>query len=363
MSDDFNAAPPPPGHSGTVGQMPPPPPPMGFPVMMPAPRQKRSFASRLADALLIIIFAGSLVMNVLLFLAVIGLSMMVVGSRLEIQTRTLIDGNADQQIAVIDVKGLISDETVQRLAPQFDLVLENDTYKALLLRVSSPGGGVGSSDTIAHMVRRIKEKGKPVVVLMGGVAASGGYYISAPADYIMAGPTTITGSIGVLAQVPNVSGSLEKIGAKVVVIPSTPATRKTIGSPFLPWDPANRDYIQKFLDAAHERFVQVIYDGRTSHFPDKAVLRALADGAALTAAEAKAAHLIDDDEAYFQDAVDKTTKLAGLTKPRVVRLSKMITLRDVFGGSVESRQSKLEIDASLVDELTTPRLVYLWQGQ
>lgn len=320
----------------------------------------------MADALLIIIFAGSLIMNVVLLVTVVALGAAAIGApdaKLEVQARTLIDGSSSQQIAVIDVKGMIDGEAVDRLRPQFETVIEDSKYKALLLRVNSPGGGVGASDDIAHFVQQVKQTNKKVVVLMGDVAASGGYYISAPADYIMAGHTTITGSIGVLAQLPNVSGSLEKIGMQVMVIHSTPATKKTIGSPFMPWDPANKDYILKFLDSAHNRFVSVIYAGRGKHFAKREDVEALADGAALTAAEAKAANLIDQDNAYFEDAVAKTTSLAGLGKPKVVHLSKMFSLRDMFGAEAESHTPQIKLDASLVDELTAPRLMYLWQGQ
>ena len=179
----------------------------------------------------------------------------------------------------------------------------------------------------------------------------------------MAGHTTITGSIGVIAHLPNLSGSLEKIGMKVTVIPSTPATKKSIGSPFISWDPANRDYILKFLDSAHNRFVSVIFTGRAKHFANREAVEALANGAALTAAEAKAANLIDQDKAHFEDAVAKAKSLAGLGNPKVVKLSKMFNLRDVFGAEVKNRTPQVTIDPSTIDELAAPRLMYLWQGQ
>ena len=376
MADEFNTAPPPPpppsppdpGQGPPPNRMPPPPapPPMGFPVMMPPAPRKKGFASRLADALVVIIFAGSLVMNVVLLLAVIGLAAAAIGTpdgMPEVQAKTLIGGDSDEQIAVIDVKGAIDGEAVDRLRPQFEAVINDSDYKALLLRVDSPGGGVGASDTIAHFVQRVKNTNKPVVVLMGDVAASGGYYISAPADYIMAGHTTITGSIGVIAHLPNLSGSLEKIGMKVTVIPSTPATKKSIGSPFIPWDPANRDYILKFLDSAHNRFVSVIFTGRAKHFANREAVEALANGAALTAAEAKAANLIDQDKAHFEDAVAKAKSLARLTNPKVVKLSKIFKLRDVFGPEAKSSTPQVTIHPSTIDELAAPRLMYLWQGQ
>ena len=340
---------------------PPPPPPIAMPVMLPSPAPKKTLVSRIKDALVLIVFFGSLMLNLILLLSLTALRAQVGDAR--VQETLLLDGAQNQQIAVIDVKGIITDELAEQLWPQFKRVRDNKDYKALLLYVNSPGGGVGASDTIAHYVRQVKSENKPVVVFMGSVAASGGYYVSAGADYIMAGPTTITGSIGVLAQLPNIHGTLQKIGAHVVVIPSTPATRKSAGSPFLPWDPANRDYFQKLIDSAHQRFVDVVYQGRQEQFPDISVLEKLADGAALTAAQAKAAKLIDQDDAYFEDAIDKAAELAKLDKPRVLRLSRPAGLRQLLTGADQAKNPLLNIDASLLDDLTTPRLLYLWQGQ
>ena len=367
MSDDQNQFTPPPQQPlpspPDLGapMPPPPPPPMGMPVMLPSPTPKKSFVSRIKDALVLIVFFGSLMLNLILLLSLTALRAQVGDAR--VRETLLLDGAQNQQIAVIDVKGIITDELAEQLWPQFKRVRDNKDYKALLLYVNSPGGGVTASDTIAHYVRQLKSENKPVVVFMGSVAASGGYYVSAGADYIMAGPTTITGSIGVLGQLPNIHGTLQKIGAHVVVIPSTPATRKTLGSPFLPWDPANRDYFQKLIDSAHQRFVDVVYQGRQEQFPDISVLEKLADGAALTAAQAKAATLIDQDDAYFDQAVDKAAELAKLKKPRVVRLSRPATFRQLHTGAGQAKNSLISIDASLLDDLTTPRLLYLWQGQ
>ena len=368
MSDEQNqfTPPPPPGPDVSRSSppnlgapMPPPPPPMAMPVMMPAPMPKKKLVSRVKDALVLIIFFGSLVLN--FFFAIL-----LAGQQVDAQVRetVILDGAMNQQIAVIDIKGAITDQLAEQLEVQFKRVRENKNYKALLLYVNSPGGGVTASDTIAHYVDQVKAAGKPVVVFMGTVAASGGYYVSAGADYIMAGPTTITGSIGVLAVIPNIHGTLEKIGAHVTVIRSTPATRKAIGLPSEPWDPANREYFQKLIDPSHQRFVDVIYQGRKKHFPDISVLEKLADGAAMKSALAKEVKLIDQADAYFEDAIAKAAELAKLKKPRVLRLSrKPASLREMFTGASQSKNALINIDASLLDNLTTPRLLYLWQGQ
>ncbi|MCK4850968.1 MAG: signal peptide peptidase SppA [Phycisphaerae bacterium] len=361
--DQFSPPPPPqqpsPGPPDLGAPMPPPPPPpVSMPVMLPSPLPKKTLVSRIKDALVLIVFFGSLVLNLLLIIA-LGAQGLDAGVR----ETLLLDGARDQQIAVIDVKGMITDELAGQLWPQFKRVRDNKDYRALLLYVNSPGGGVTASDTIAHYVNQIKAADKPVVVFMGSVAASGGYYVSAGADYIMAGPTTTTGSIGVLAVIPNIHGTLEKIGAHVTVIRSTPATRKALGLPFEPWDSVKREYFQKRIDPLHKRFVDVVHKGRQEHFPDISVLQKLADGAALTAAQAKAAKLIDQDDAYFEDAMDKAAELAKLDKPKVVRLSKPPSLRETLTGAAKAQNTLINIDASFLDDLTTPRLLYLWQGQ
>ena len=360
-SPDQAIPPLPPGQNAFHGQMPsPPPPPPGFPVMLPIGAPKKSFVSRIKDALVLIIFLGSLFLNLVLMLSVAATAQVDTGVRESV----LIDGSDSQRIAVIDVKGIIDGELAEQLAPQFKRVIDNDSYKALLLYVDSPGGGVTASDTIAYQVRKVKAAGKKVVVYMGGVAASGGYYVSAPADYIMAAPTTITGSIGVIAQLPNFHGTLEKIGAQVVVIPSTDATKKALGSPFLPWNPTKRSYFQNLIDSAHQRFVEVVYEGRQQHFTDIGQVKRLADGAALTAAKAQDSKLIDEQGVYFEQAADKAAELAKLTKPKLIRLSRVLSFREMLTGRIQQPSNALiHLDSSLLDSVTTPRLLYLWQGQ
>lgn len=348
-----------PGQTAGPSQMPPPPPPPpGFPVMIPMGQPKKTFISRVKDALVLIIFLGSLLLNLMLLFTV---ATGQVDSGL--REKILIKGTDSQRIAVIDVNEMITDELAGKLWPQFERVIKGDKYKALLLYVNSPGGGAVASDTISHYVELVKQADKPVVAFMGGVAASGGYYVSAGADYIMAGPGTITGSIGVLAQLPNFHGTLQKIGAHMVVIPSTPATKKTIGSPFVPWDPANRQYIQDLIDPFHKRFVEVIYQGRKQHFASISAVEKLADGAALTAAVAKEKKLIDEEGAYFEQAVEKAAQLADLDKPKVVRISRTPSFREMLSGQAGASTPVVSLDSSLLDKFTTPRVMYLWQGQ
>ena len=263
-------------------------------------------------------------------------------------------------IGVVTINGVVleSESTIKKLQ-----ILENDpAVKGIIVRINSPGGAVAPSQEIFTELLRFKKK-KLVYTSIASVAASGGYYIAVGSDKIFANPGSLTGSIGVIAQLPNLHGSLERIGAHVVVIPSTPATKKTIGSPFLPWDEANRDYFQKLPDSAHNRFVDVIYQGRNKHFPDRARLEKLANGEILTAAQALDAKLIDRDHSYFEDAQAKAAELAGLSEPKVVKLTKVPSLREALTGAAQNKTALINIDASALDQLTTPRLLYLWQGQ
>ena len=107
----------------------------------------------------------------------------------------------------------------------------------------------------------------------------------------------------------------------------------------------------------------MVHKGRQEHFPDISVLQKLADGAALTAAQAKAAKLIDQDGTYFGQAVDKAAQLAGLSNPKVVRLSRTPSFREILTGAAQAKNALVNIDASFLNDLTSPRLLYLWQGQ
>jgi len=246
---------------------------------------------------------------------------------------------------------------VDMVRQQLAQARQDQWIKALVLNVDSPGGGITASDVIYHEVLEYKKaKGVKVVACMGDIAASGGYYVSLPADLIMAHPTSITGSIGVISYEINAQMLMEKLGVDVSTIKSAPM--KDLGSPFRPMTPEERALLQGVIDELYERFLRLVSDGRGIPL-DKA--RTLADGRIYTAKQALANKLIDRI-GYRQDAIEEAKKLAGLKKAKVVWYEKAFSLMDILRGVMQPRPT-ISID---VRDLAMPRgpvLMYLWTGR
>ncbi|MCZ7627197.1 MAG: signal peptide peptidase SppA [Candidatus Methylomirabilis sp.] len=163
------------------------------------------------------------------------------------------------KIALITVEGVILDS--KEIIEQLEKHRTNPTVKAIVLRINSPGGGVAPSQEIYEELLKTRETAKkPVVASMGSVAASGGYYIASASDLIMANPGTITGSIGVLLQIPNISGLMQKIGIKSVVVKS--GQHKDLASPTREMTEAERQILQGMLDDVHDQFIDVVAKSR-----------------------------------------------------------------------------------------------------
>lgn len=215
-----------------------------------------------------------------------------------------------EKIGVIEVNGIIasSKKTIERITDFRD----EGSIKAIVLRVDSPGGGVGPSQEIYREVQKLAAV-KPVVVSMGGVAASGGYYIAAPATRVLANPGTITGSIGVIMEFTNVEDLMGKVGLKSLVVKS--GTHKDIGSPVRTMTGEDRQILQGLIDDVHQQFVTAVATGR--HLEEKEV-RLLADGRIFSGRQALDLGLVDQ-LGNLEDAVDVAAELAGITgKPRTV---------------------------------------------
>jgi protease-4 len=205
------------------------------------------------------------------------------------------------KIGVVEVKGVIS-ESKETLA-QLVRFRRDKEIKAIVLRVDSPGGQVAPSQEIFRAVERAKQD-KHVVVSMGTLAASGGYYVSAPADKIYASRGTITGSIGVISEFPEIEGVLDFLRVKTNTIKS--GTLKDIGSPLRPMTEPERKFLQGFVDDIYEQFLTDVAGAR--HI-DKAELRKIADGRVLTGQQAKEAHLVDEI-GNLEEAIAGAAKLA-----------------------------------------------------
>ncbi|MFH0810319.1 MAG: signal peptide peptidase SppA [Pseudomonadota bacterium] len=206
-------------------------------------------------------------------------------------------------VGVIEVSGVITDPkpTLEKLVE----FRKDPQVKAIVLRINSPGGEVGPSQEIYTEVRRtVKEK--QVVASLGGVAASGGYYIASACGNIVSNPGTITGSIGVILEFSNVEGLLRKIGVQANVIKS--GAFKDVGSPVRPMTTAERALIQGMLDSVHQQFINAVAEGRK--IPAERV-RAIADGRIMSGEQARQLGLVDS-LGNLQDAIRVAGRLGGI---------------------------------------------------
>ncbi len=207
-------------------------------------------------------------------------------------------------VGVVEVKGIILDsqETIRQLR-ECD---KNDRVKAVVLRIDSPGGVVGPSQEIHEEVKKLAAK-KKVVVSMGSLAASGGYYIAAPATLIYANPGTITGSIGVILKLSNLQELMEKVGVKSITIKT--GKFKDIGSTTRPMTEEDRALLQGVIESSYGQFVRAVAQGRK--LPE-AQVRLLADGRIFTGEQALALKLVDR-LGNLPDALAEAGRLAGIT--------------------------------------------------
>lgn len=220
-------------------------------------------------------------------------------------------GNA---VALVRVEGPILD--ARKVVETIRTHQRDQGIKAMVLRVNSPGGGVVPSQEIHDAVVAFQAAGKPVVVSMGTVAASGGYYIAAPADAILANPGTLTGSIGVIMSMTNVEGLMDKLGLTNVTIKS--GANKDVGSPFRTMTDADRALLQGVMDDIHDQFIQAVADGRGREADE---IRPLADGRVFSGQQAVAEGLVDA-LGNLDAAVKKAGMLAGIDgRPRVIELT------------------------------------------
>jgi protease-4 len=290
-------------------------------------------------------------------------------------TTVLRQGEQSQTIAVYQVCGVLNDASAGSFRKFQEDILNDANVRAVVLRIDSPGGAVSSSDQMHEMICRIQSKGKKVVVSMGGVAASGGYYISAPANLVIAEPTTITGSIGVIAQWPIISGTLYKIGAEMMTVKSTHADDwKDAESPFRKPSEEQLARLRYMLDQIQQRFEQIVADGRGSKLTLAAPLAAASqpavapakyegfNGKVYLAAEAKELGLVDEI-GYLTDATDRAAELAGLANPRVLMYKQHRGLMERMMGAQAGMATGLTIDAELVDRIQTPRVLMMWKAE
>ena len=263
-----------------------------------------------------------------------------------LQEITVEDGAAGAgKIAVIPVQGIIytDDQTewgtsmVDDIKNALQTALEDDSVKAVVLAVNSPGGEVTASDIIYHEVLKVQKK-KPVVVAMTSLAASGAYYIACAADWIVANETTFTGSIGVIIQSLNYEGLFDKVGLDAVVFKSGKFKDMLSGS--RPMTPEEQAYVESMVMQVYERFLGIV--SRARNLPADGLRETFADGRIITGKDAKEAGLVDQI-GYVEDAYDKARALADAPDAGVIRYQSGINFQRLLRLIGAGAQSKVQV--------------------
>jgi len=268
----------------------------------------------------------------------------------------VVSGAGRDKILLLDISGLIM-ETRQRsllglgvvttpgyVKEVLDKAAKDKRIKALVLRINSPGGTVSASDIIHHELLAFKkETGVPVVACLMGLATSGGYYLAQAGDNIVAHPSGITGSIGVLAMKLNIKGLMDKVGVDSEMVKS--GEWKDFWSPFRPATPEEKQMMQEVINNYYRGFVEVVAQGRKMNTQE---VRRVADGRIFTAPQAKDLGLVDS-LGYLDDAIKIAQKQAGLEEARVVRYHRPGSYRPNIYSQIP--------DLSWV---VTPQFLYIW---
>jgi protease-4 len=282
---------------------------------------------------------------------------------------TQVGGSGSAKVLLIDVSGLISSQEKEGLMPapspvarikeQLLKAAQDDNVKAVVLRINTPGGTVTASDIIYHEIKSFKASKKvPIVASIMDLGTSGGYYVASAADAVLAHPSSVTGSIGVIMLTINARGLMEKVGLEATAVTSGP--RKDMGSPFRVMTPEERTIFQGLIDSFYQRFLSVVQEGRP-HLPMDRI-KQLADGRVYAGDQAKAAGLVDEI-GYLEDAIELAKKRAKLTEARVVTYQRP-------GEYVNNVYSRLlapgplaaigELDLMTFLRGSAPQFMYLW---
>lgn len=238
-----------------------------------------------------------------------------------------------------------ADQIVERLKK----IAKNKKVKAVVLRINSPGGGTAASQEIYEEVKKLRQSGKKIVVSMGDVAASGGYYISCAADRIVANPSTLTGSIGVIMHFGNMQELLRKIGVKIEVIKS--GDNKDIGAFWRAPSPAELKLLQGMIENSYEQFLKVVAEGRNMPLEE---VRKFADGSVFTGEQALDKKMIDQ-LGNLPDAIQLAADLAGMKgEPYIIKdYAPMEKFMEFFSRNTEDNS------ISKIVNKTETRLAYL----
>lgn len=349
----------------TPGYTPPPlaPPPQGLHVRPAVPKKPKRGWQVVKWIFVVVLVAGCMISalgNLFLSAGLMGAGT-VDGKILEHHISGASIRTASAKVAVVSAHDVLvgseRDGPAGWVCRQLDKAAEDDKVKAVILDVETPGGGITACDIIHNKIVQLQADGTKVVVLMRSIAASGGYYVSAPADTIIAHPTTITGSIGVIISSINLEGLLDKIGVGAVIFKSGP--KKDLLSPYRPISEEEKELIQGITDEMFARFKDVVSNGRNLT-PQQ--LEAVADGSIFTAATAKDMGLVDQI-GYFEDATAAAITAVAVSPKdvAVVRYDEPPSLGDVlFSGRAPAAGLTKRLEA--FSETLSPGFYYIWPG-
>jgi protease IV len=282
-----------------------------------------------------------------------------------------VEGRGDAKVLLMDVSGFLSDDTpsgvltigtppprvpmLVRLREELKKASDDPKVRALVVRINSPGGTVTASDIIFRELESFKRtRGIPIVASMMDVAASGGYYVALAADTIVAHPTTITGSIGVIMLSVNAEGLMHKVGVATSAIKS--GERKDMGSPFRQLTPEERAIFQSVIDDLHRQFVAKLVERRSIA---AATAATLADGRIYTAEQALG-HRLVDRIGYIPDALDVARQAAGLETAKVVVYKRPREYRATYFARAETEMGTFEMLSKVTGLAGGPQFLYLW---
>jgi len=280
-------------------------------------------------------------------------------------SEVVLEGEGEDKIVIIPVKGFITfadprgflekESMGREVEERLLATMDDPAVKAVILEIDSPGGSITASDIIYHRVKELQDSGKIVVANFGDLATSGGYYLSCSADYIVAHPTTITGSIGVIIQSLNMEGLMGKIGVKDVTVKRE--EEKDFLSPFREMTPEERDMLQGVVDEMYERFLSLVEEGRDL---SRAELDSVAGGRIFTGTQALANGLVDGI-GYQDTAIEMALELADLEEATVIEYKKEYSFFDLFNSRISGAfdpPSGFAIEQ--IFKRQPPEILYLW---
>ncbi len=285
----------------------------------------------------------------------------------------VIEGEGRPKLLLLDITGFISEKepdgvhltrekpsTVSRVKEALRKAEKDEDIAGVILRINSPGGTVAASDIIYHEIKGFESRKRvPVYACITGMGTSGAYYIATASDLIVAHPTAVTGSIGVILLNFNLEGLLGKVGVTERSIKS--GEKKDIMSPFRASTPEERRIMQDIIDSFASRFLDVIMARRNNQLERKELVK-LADGRIYTAGQALAAKLIDRTE-YLDDTISNMKKALGIKEARVVAYYRPGSYRGSIysGADADAAVNLININADGLEMLTSPQFLYLWR--